>query len=127
MKKVLIVDDARFVRFSIKMILENLGFEIVGEAENGSEAVKMYHELKPDIVTMDISMPEDDGIEAIRLIKKIDKNAKIIVIASLEENQRIGEAMHEGAVAYIIKDFKEEGSTYSYYFKNEGSDIRGRK
>ena len=91
MKRVLIVDDAAFMRMTIKNMLSNYEYEIVGEAENGLEAVEKYKELSPDIVTMDITMPELDGIQALRMIKKINSTAIIY-----------------GAKGFIVKPFKEE-------------------
>lgn len=83
MKRILIVDDAGFMRTSLKMMLERHGHEVVGEAENGIIAVTKYKEMKPDIVTMDITMPVCDGIKAVKLIKEFDPNAKVIMISSM--------------------------------------------
>lgn len=82
MKRVLIVDDTAFMRMSLKAMLEKNGFQVVDEAENGSVAVKKYKELRPDIVTMDITMPVMDGIQALKEIRKFDANSKVIMISA---------------------------------------------
>ena len=81
--RVLIVDDAAFMRMMVKDILSKNGYEIVGEAENGMKALEKYQELKPDLVTMDITMPEMDGITAVKEIKKVDPAAKVVMCLSL--------------------------------------------
>jgi len=108
MKKVLIVDDAAFMRLSLKMLLEKSGFDVVGEAENGFKAIQLYRQLKPDIVTMDLTMPEMGGIDAIKMIKAIDKDARIIVISSMGHEILVREAIVAGAVSFIVKPFKED-------------------
>ena len=108
MKRVLIVDDAAFMRMSIKNILTNYEYEIVGEAENGLEAVDKYKELQPDIVTMDITMPELDGIQALRMIKKIDPGASVVMVSALGQEAKMKEAIIYGAKGFIVKPFKEE-------------------
>lgn len=108
MKKVLVVDDAAFMRLSLKMLLEKSGFDVVGEAENGLKAIQLYKQLKPDIVTMDLTMPEMGGIDAIKMIKAIDNNAKIIVISSMGHEILVREAIVAGAVSFIVKPFKED-------------------
>ena len=108
MKRVLIVDDASFMRMSIKNMLANYDFEIVGEAENGVMAIEKYKELQPDIVTMDITMPEMDGLEALREIKKIDPGASVVMVSALGQEARMKEAIIYGAIGFIVKPFKEE-------------------
>ncbi len=107
MKRVLIVDDADFIRISLKAMLEKYHFEIVGEASNRLEAIKQYNILKPDIVTMDITMPEMDGVEALKIIKSIDANAKIIMLSAMGQKSIVLKAIKEGAVGFIIKPFNE--------------------
>jgi len=108
MKRVLIVDDAAFMRLSLKAILEKSGFEVIGEADTGIKAVQLYKQLKPDLVTMDLTMPELGGIEAIKMIKIIDKDARIIVISSMGHEILVREAIMAGAISFIVKPFKAE-------------------
>lgn len=108
MKKVLIVDDAAFMRLALKTMLEKNGFEVVGEAENGSVGIQKYMELKPDVVTMDITMPEMDGISTLKEIKKIDSNANIVMISAMGQETLIREAVIAGAKSFVVKPFKEE-------------------
>jgi two-component system chemotaxis response regulator CheY len=102
----MIVDDAAFMRLNLRNILKD-EYDIVGEAKNGKEAVEMYQELKPDIVTMDITMPVMDGLEAIRAIKDIDPDAQIIVCSAMGQQKMIIEAIEAGAKDFIVKPFKE--------------------
>lgn len=108
MKRVLVVDDANFMRYTIKSILSKNGFTVVGEAENGNIAVKMYSELKPDIVTMDITMPGMSGIEALKSIMKLDSKAKVVILSAMGQEIMVREAIMSGAKSFIIKPFKEE-------------------
>ena len=108
MRKVLIVDDAAFMRGSLKLMLEKNGYEVVGEAENGKVAVHRYNEMKPDLVTMDITMPEMDGIQAVKEIKRINPKSKIIMISALGQESYVKEAVISGAAGFIVKPFKEE-------------------
>ena len=103
MKRVLIVDDASFMRMSIKNMLANYDFEIVGEAENGVMAIEKYKELQ-----LDITMPEMDGLEALREIKKIDPGASVVMVSALGQEARMKEAIIYGAKGFIVKPFKEE-------------------
>lgn len=108
MKKVLVVDDAAFMRMSIKMTLEKNGFTVVGEAENGKVAIEKYKELSPDIVTMDITMPEMTGTEALKTIIGFDKNANIIMISAMGQEYLVKEAILAGAKSFVVKPFSEE-------------------
>lgn len=108
MKKVLIVDDAMFMRLSIRLMLEKNGFEIAGEAENGALGVQLYKELKPDLVTMDITMPEMTGIEALKEIKTFDPSAKVIMLSAMGQESMVKEAIISGAKTFIVKPFNEE-------------------
>ncbi|MDR3563793.1 MAG: response regulator [Negativicutes bacterium] len=106
--KVLVVDDAAFMRMMIKDILTKNGFEVVGEAENGLKAVEKYQELKPDLTTMDITMPEMDGISAVKQIKKIDPNAKVIMCSAMGQQAMVIEAIQSGARDFIVKPFQPD-------------------
>jgi len=108
MKTVLITDDAAFMRMALKSMLEKNGFEIIGEAENGAIAVQKYMILKPDIVTLDITMPVMDGIEALVKIKEFDRNAKVIMISALGQETVVRKAVIAGALGFVIKPFNEE-------------------
>jgi two-component system, chemotaxis family, chemotaxis protein CheY len=108
MKRVMVVDDATFMRESLKLMLKKNGYEIAGEAENGEMAIRKYQELRPDLVTMDITMPEMDGVAALKKIKEIDSNAKVIMISALGQESFIREAVLLGAKGFIVKPFKEQ-------------------
>ncbi|WPC44200.1 response regulator [Clostridium sp. JS66] len=108
MKKVLVVDDAAFMRMVLKTMLEKNGFEVIGEAVNGQEAVSKYVTLRPDIVTMDITMPEMDGVEALTEIRKKDSSAKIIMISALGQESWVKKAVILGAKGFIVKPYKEQ-------------------
>ncbi len=106
--RVLIVDDAKFMRHMIKNILVGLGYEIVGEACDGREATEMYRELSPDLVTMDIIMPNVGGIEALQEIRGADPNAKVVMISALDQREPLMEALKLGAVDYVVKPFEKD-------------------
>ena len=108
MGKVLIVDDAAFMRLTLKNILSKNGFQIIGEAENGDVAVEMYRELHPDIVTMDITMPVKTGLEALKEIRAFDPQAKVIMISAMGQGSMVMEAVEAGAKTFIVKPFKED-------------------
>lgn len=108
MPKVLIVDDAAFMRMMLKDILMKNGYEIVGEVSNGVEAIAAYKEMTPDIVTMDITMPEMDGITAVKEIKKIDPKAKIVMVSAMGQQALVIEAIKAGALDFIVKPFQPD-------------------
>jgi len=108
MKRVLIVDDAAFMRLSLKVMLEKNGFQVIDEAENGHVAVKKYKQLHPDIVTMDITMPEMDGIQALKEIRQFDSNSKVVMISALGQEAFVREAVLSGAKGFVVKPFKED-------------------
>jgi len=103
---VLVCDDAIFMRTMISDILSQAGFEVVGEAESGSQAVEKYHALKPDLVTMDIVMPDMGGIEAVREICKTDPEAKILMCSAMGQQALVVEAIQAGAKDFVIKPFQ---------------------
>ena len=109
MARILIVDDAAFMRISIKNMLTKNGYEVVGEAENGLIGVELYKELKPDIVTMDITMPEMSGLDALKEITKVDPQAKVVMVSAMGQEAMVREAIVSGAKGFIVKPFKEEG------------------
>ncbi|MBK5240375.1 response regulator [Clostridium sp.] len=108
MAKVLIVDDAAFMRMMIKDILEKNGFDVIGEANNGIKAVEMYKVERPDVVTMDITMPEMDGIEAVKAIKAFDPTAKIIMCSAMGQQTMVMDAIRAGAKDFIVKPFQAD-------------------
>ncbi|AEE96066.1 response regulator [Mahella australiensis] len=107
-KKVLIVDDAAFMRMMIKDILTKNGYEVSAEAENGLKAVEKYKEDKPDLVIMDITMPEMDGIESVKKIKNLDPNANIIMCSAMGQQAMVIEAIQAGAKDFIVKPFQAD-------------------
>jgi two-component system chemotaxis response regulator CheY len=108
LKTVLVVDDAAFMRISIRKMLEKNGYEVIGEAENGAVAVEKYFELKPYIVTMDITMPEMNGLEALKAIVAKDKNANILMVSAMGQEAMVKDAVLSGAKGFIVKPFKED-------------------
>ena len=107
-KNILICDDAAFMRMMIKDILTKNGYNIAGEAENGAKAVEKYAELKPDLVLMDITMPEMDGIEALKKIKASDPNASIIMCSAMGQQAMVIESIQSGAKDFIVKPFQAD-------------------
>ena len=107
-KRILITDDTIFMRVTLKSILTKNGYEVVGEATNGQEAVQSFQSIKPDLVTMDITMPVMDGIEAVRQIKAIDPNAKVIMCSAMGQKNKVLESIQAGAKDFIVKPFQPE-------------------
>jgi two-component system, chemotaxis family, chemotaxis protein CheY len=105
-KKVMLVDDTKFMRMMLANILKPKGFEIVAEASDGLEAIDKYKECKPDLVTMDIVMPNMEGIDAVRNIVSSDSNAKIIMVTAVGQDSKVKEAIQAGAKGYIVKPFQ---------------------
>lgn len=107
-KSVLIVDDAAFMRMMLKDILQRNGFEVLGEAENGALGVAAYQKFKPDVVTMDITMPEMNGIDAVKAIKSLDPKAKVVMVSAMGQQAMVIEAIQAGASDFIVKPFQPE-------------------
>ena len=107
-KNILICDDAAFMRMMIKDILTKNGYNIAGDAENGAKAVEKYNELKPDLVLMDITMPEMDGIEALKKIKAGDPNAMVIMCSAMGQQAMVIESIQSGAKDFIVKPFQAD-------------------
>ncbi|AUS96337.1 two-component system response regulator [Clostridium thermosuccinogenes] len=107
-KRILVVDDAAFMRMMIKDILTKNGYEVAGEAENGAKAVEKYKELNPDLVIMDITMPEVDGIQAVKEIRKINGESKIIMCSAMGQQAMVIESIQAGARDFIVKPFQAE-------------------
>lgn len=107
-KNILIVDDAAFMRMMIKDILNKNGYTVAGEAENGVKAIEKYNELKPDLVLMDITMPEKDGIQALKDIKAMDPNSKVIMCSAMGQQAMVIEAIQSGAKDFIVKPFQPD-------------------
>jgi len=107
-KTILVVDDAAFMRLMVSDIVKKGGYTVIGEAENGQKAIEKYKKLRPDIVMMDITMPDMDGIAAVKEIKKIDANAKIIICSAMGQQETVTKAIQAGAINFIVKPFIKE-------------------
>lgn len=107
MARILIVDDAKFMRMTLTNILLKANHEIVGEGENGRQAIELFKECQPDLVTMDITMPEMGGLEAVREIKKDYPDAKIVMCSAMGQQKMVVEAIEAGAKDFIVKPFDE--------------------
>lgn len=107
-KRILIVDDAAFMRMMIKDILTKNGYQVVGEASDGMQALEKFKELRPDLVTMDITMPEMDGISALKEIKAVDPNAVVIMCSAMGQQAMVIDAIQAGAKDFIVKPFQAD-------------------
>lgn len=107
-KTVLIVDDLSFVRKTLSKIFTDAHYQVVGEAKDGGDALIQYRNLRPDLVTMDVVMPTMSGIEATKKLMKMDREAKIIIVSAMGQENLIMEAIHAGAKDYILKPFTPE-------------------
>ena len=107
-KNIMICDDAAFMRVMIKDILTKNGYDVAGEAENGLKAVEKYNETKPDLVMMDITMPEMDGIQALKKIKEADANATVIMCSAMGQQAMVIESIQAGAKDFIVKPFQAD-------------------
>ncbi|MCI8314093.1 MAG: response regulator [Lachnospiraceae bacterium] len=107
MAKVMVVDDAVFMRMTIKKMLEAHGHSVIGEAGNGVEAVKKYVEIKPEVVLLDITMPEMNGVEALKRIKEVDAKAKVIICSAMGQQAMVAQAIQSGAKDFVVKPFEE--------------------
>jgi two-component system chemotaxis response regulator CheY len=103
---VLVVDDAAFMRLAIKNVLEKNGFKVIADAKNGQEGFEKYVEFRPDIVTMDITMPDMTGIESLKKIREVDPNAKVVMISAMGQERMVKEAILSGAKSFIVKPYK---------------------
>jgi len=120
-KKLLITDDALIIREMIKNAVIEDGWEVVGEACNGQEAIDKYIELKPDLVTLDLVMPESDGLCALQGIMEFDKNANVVVVSAIEQDTVLKKAFKMGATDFIVKPFSKRGllATLQKSFENK--------
>lgn len=107
-RQILITDDTAFMRMTLRNILEKNGYNVVGEAEDGQDSVEKYRELRPDLVTMDITMPRMDGITAIKKIMEFDPQAKIVVCSAMGQKSLVIEALNSGARDFIVKPFQAD-------------------
>lgn len=106
--RALIVDDSQFIRLSISNYLKDNNIIVAGQASNGNEAIELYKELRPDVVTMDITMPDMNGVETVKKIIDIDPKAKIIICSAVNHETLLIEALKAGAISYLLKPLSEE-------------------
>ena len=107
-KRLLVVDDAMLMRRLIRDVAAEAGWEVAGEAKNGAEAVELYRSLRPDLVTMDVVMPQMGGLEALRLIRAEDPEARIIMVTALDQKQTLMESIRDGAMDFVVKPFERD-------------------
>lgn len=108
MAKIMIVDDTAFMRAMIREMIKDTGHEIVAEAKNGEEAVRLYPNAKPDVMTMDITMPDMDGVTALKNIRKLDPKAKVIMCSAMGQHAMVLDAIQAGAKDFIVKPLQQQ-------------------
>jgi two-component system chemotaxis response regulator CheY len=108
MKRLLVVDDALFMRKLIRGVAAEAGWEVVAEAANGAEAVSLYAQHRPDLVTMDLVMPVMGGLEALRQIRAADPAARVVVVTALDQKQALMDSIRDGAIDFIVKPFERQ-------------------
>ena len=108
MTKVMIVDDAAFMRASIRRMIESQDYEVVAEAADGIEAIEKYKKFKPDLITMDITMPNMTGIEALKGMRGLDKEVRVVMVSAMGQEKLIKEAVINGASSFIVKPFQSD-------------------
>ncbi len=108
MKRLLVVDDALFMRKMICAVAAEAGWEVVAEASNGAEAVALYQQYRPDLVTMDLVMPVMGGLEALREIRAVDPRAQVVVVTALDQKQSLIDSIRDGAIDFIVKPFERD-------------------
>lgn len=106
-KRVLIVDDALIIRKRIKDIAQEAGWEVAGEAKNGEEALALYEQEKPDLVTLDIVMPTMDGVTALRHLMTADPRARVVMVSAVNQKEKLTECIRHGAIDFIVKPFEK--------------------
>ena len=106
--RLLVTDDALIMRMRIRDIAREVGWEVVGEAGNGRECVERYASLRPDLVTLDIVMPEMDGVEALRAIRASDPSARVVMVSALDQKSKLSECIRLGALDFLVKPFDKE-------------------
>lgn len=107
-RRILVVDDSYYMRTMLKNLLSDAGHDIVGEAANGEDALKLALSLSPDMVTLDVILPDTTGLEVLKEIKKAQPNMKIVIVSAVGQEMVVNEAIQNGAIAYIVKPFNEE-------------------
>lgn len=106
-KRVLIVDDALFMRKRIRDVAVDAGWEIAGEAKDGNEAIALYQQEKPDLVTLDIVMPKLDGVEALKQLRQQDPKARVVMVSAVNQKDKLAECIQAGAIDFIVKPFEK--------------------
>jgi two-component system chemotaxis response regulator CheY len=107
-RRILVVDDSYYMRTMLKNLLSDAGHDIVGEAANGEDALKLARSLNPDMVTLDVILPDTTGLEVLKEIKKDQPNLKIVIVSAVGQEMVVNEAIQNGAIAYIVKPFNED-------------------